>query len=180
MESDGVLTFESFKFFESDEFKTSSLKQCIYKDLEKADIGMEKALADFFDTNLGSIDVVDSDKHIFYIEDVENDVVCLSEEDIELIKENMCDYLCTELKKKEIELIDNSIGNISINLGEFIESQDGYQGSDNTIYNSFKSTIMKKLENGVLEDIIENLIGDDFNGDVKVGKIRNYQIFYWG
>ena len=86
----------------------------------------------------------------------------------------------SEAFQKEIELIDNSIGNLSINLGEFIESQDGYQGSDNTIYNSFKSTIMKKLENGVLEDIIENLIGDDFNGDVKVGKIRNYQIFYWG
>jgi hypothetical protein len=75
MESDGVLTFESFKFFESDVFKTSSLKQCFYKGLEKADIEMEKALADFFDTNLGSIDVVDSDKHVFFIDDIWTDVV---------------------------------------------------------------------------------------------------------
>ena len=40
-----------------------------YKGIEKADLNMEKVLADVFDTNLGSIDIVDSGKHIFKVND---------------------------------------------------------------------------------------------------------------
>jgi hypothetical protein len=42
METDGVLTFESFKVFESDEFKITSLVQCLYKGVGKTDIKAEK------------------------------------------------------------------------------------------------------------------------------------------
>jgi hypothetical protein len=173
MESDGVLTFESFKFFESDVFKTSSLKQCFYKGLEKADIEMEKALADFFDTNLGSIDVVDSDKHVFFIDDIWTDVVCFSEEDMKVIEGNMAEHLYSELKKKEIELVERIIGDLSINLGEIIDSNPA-------VYDAFASAIKEKLGDGVLENIMENLLGEDFSGYAKIDKIRNYHIFYWG
>ena len=173
MESDGVLTFESFKFFESDVFKTSNLKQCFYKGLEKADIEMEKALADFFDTNLGSIDVVDSDKHVFFIEDAWTDVVCFSEEDMKVIEGNMAEYLYSELKKKEIELVERIVGDLSINLGEIIDSNPA-------VYEAFASAIKEKLADGVLENIMENLLGEDFSGYAKIDKIRNYHIFYWG
>jgi hypothetical protein len=44
MESDGVITFESFKYFESNDFKISNLKECLYKGIDKADIKMEKIL----------------------------------------------------------------------------------------------------------------------------------------
>ena len=53
MEKDGVITFENFQLFESEEFKLSSLKQCLYKGIEKASNKHEKALADHFDTSLG-------------------------------------------------------------------------------------------------------------------------------
>ena len=72
MEQDGVITFESFKMFESEEFKIHSMKQCLYKGIEKATSSQEKVLADHFDTNLGDIDIVDSDKHIFKLNDWEN------------------------------------------------------------------------------------------------------------
>jgi hypothetical protein len=107
METDGVLTFESFKIFESDEFKTSSLKQALYKGIEKADLNMEKVLADIFDTNLGSIDVVNSDKHIFKVNDWNGkdiNVLIYSKEDLELIKNNIIDSLYEELKSKKVLL----------------------------------------------------------------------------
>ena len=118
MERDSVLTFENFKFFESDEFKLSNLKQCLYKGIEKVDINMEKVLADVFDTNLGSIDVIDSDKHIFKIDDV--DVVIYSKEDLEIIKNNMIDYLFEELKSKKVLLgclVELSLNNITGDVG---------------------------------------------------------------
>ena len=71
LEKDGVLTFESYKVFESDEFKISSMKECLYKGIEKSTTKMEKILADYFDTNLSDIDIEDSSKHKFKINDEE-------------------------------------------------------------------------------------------------------------
>ncbi len=173
MESDGVLTFESFKFFESDEFKISSMRQCLYKGIEKADLNMEKALADVFDTNLGSIDVVDSDKHAFYIEDEMLDVVCFSLEDMKIIENNVVEYLYSELKKKEVDLIGISQGgNLSINLGDFISSNDA-------VFNAFDEAIRKKLDDGELIAIIENLLSEEYSGSAEMKSERGYYIWSW-
>jgi hypothetical protein len=119
MERDAVLTFENFKFFESDEFKISNLKVCLYKGIEKVDLNMEKVLADVFDTNLSAIDVVDSDKHIFKVNDgVE--VIVYSKEDLEIIKNNMIDCLFDELKSKKVLLggiVELSLSNITSDIG---------------------------------------------------------------
>ena len=173
MESDGVLTFENFKFFESDEFKISSIKQCIYKGIEKADLNMEKILADVFDTNLGSIDVVDSDKHAFYIEDEMLDVVCFSLEDMKIIENNVVEFLYSELKKKEVELLGLiQGGNLSINLGDFISSNDA-------VFNAFDEAIRKKLDDGELLTIIENLLSDDYNGRAQMKSVKDHYIWCW-
>jgi hypothetical protein len=173
MESDGVLTFENFKFFESDEFKISSIKQCLYKGIEKADLNMEKILADVFDTNLGSIDVVDSDKHAFYIEDEMLDVVCFSLEDMKIIENNVVEFLYSELKKKEVELLDLiQGGNLSINLGDFISSNDA-------VFNAFDEAIRKKLDDGELLTIIENLLSDDYNGRAQMKSTKDHYIWCW-
>ena len=173
MESDGVLTFESFKFFESDEFKISSMRQCLYKGIEKADLNMEKALADVFDTNLGSIDVVDSDKHAFYIEDEMLDVVCFSLEDMKIIENNVVEYLYSELKKKEVDLIGISQGgNLSINLGDFISSNE-------SVFNAFDEAIRKKLDDGELIAIIENLLSEEYSGYAEMKSERGYYIWSW-
>jgi len=121
MESDGVITFENFKFFESDEFKISSMKECLYKGIEKATIEYEKSIADHFDTNLGDIDIVDADKHLFKINDWNGEgvnVVIYSKEDIDLIKNNMIDFLFIELTKKSVEIVDG----IKVDLSDMIKS----------------------------------------------------------
>ncbi len=123
MERDAVLTFENFKFFESDEFKIINLKECLYKGIEKADLNMEKVLADVFDTNLGSIDVIDSSKHLFKINDwngVDINVLIYSKEDLEIIKNNMIDCLFDELKSKKVLLggiIEISLKDITSDVG---------------------------------------------------------------
>lgn len=129
MEEDGVLTFESFKLFESNEFKVSNLKQCLYKGIEKADLNMEKVLADVFDTNLGSIDIVDSDKHIFNVDNL--NVIVYSKEDLEIIKNSIIDYLYEELKSKKVLLgglvelplssITGDVGYIRFSIGSELD-----------------------------------------------------------
>jgi hypothetical protein len=85
----------------------------------------------------------------------------------------MAEHLYSELKKKEIELVERIIGDLSINLGEIIDSNPA-------VYEAFASAIKEKLGDGVLENIMENLLGEDFSGYAKIDKIRNYHIFYWG
>ena len=138
MESDGVLTFENFKFFESDEFKIASMKQCLYKGIEKADLNMEKVLADVFDTNLGSIDLVDTDKHCFKIEE-EEEVFIYSKEDIDIIELNIIDHLYDELCKKDVVLTDD----ISMNLSDLVG----------------KEAFVKKLDEFFTEEFLLKLIG---------------------
>jgi len=141
MESDGVLTFENFKFFESDEFKIASMKQCLYKGIEKADLSMEKVLADVFDTNLGSIDIVDSEKHCFKIE--EEEVFIYSKEDIDIIGLNIIDHLYEELCKKEVVLADD----ISINLSDLV----GKEAFEKKMHDFFTEEFLLKLIGKLLD-----------------------------
>lgn len=143
MEKDGVITFESFKMFESEEFKIQSLKQCLYKGIEKADIKMEKELADYFDVNLGDIDIIDSDKHIFRVNDWKNDdwnVVIYSKEEMDVILTNITDHLYEDLSKRKVELTKS----ISIELSDLIKEE------------AFESRIMHIMT----EDLAKQLIGE--------------------
>jgi hypothetical protein len=150
MESDGVITFESFKYFESNDFKISNLKECLYKGIDKADIKMEKILADYFDVNLGSIDVLDSDKHKFKLEDWQNDdwnVVIYSKEEYEVILYNVIEHLYEELSKKEIDLIDG----ISIQMSKLINE------------NIFENKMSDILIGDKLNKLISNCLGEDWS-----------------
>ena len=155
MEKDGVMTFESFHLFESDDFKIDSMKECLYKGIEKADIKMEKILADVFDTNLGSIDIVDADKHIFKIEDWEGEdkkVIIYSGEDLEVIKTNMVENLYEELRKKKVELSSK----VSVDLGDLIREDD---------FTGMMSDQLDKTDNftnSLLNEIITDLLEFDF------------------
>jgi hypothetical protein len=150
MEKDGVITFESFKMFESEEFKIHSMKQCLYKGIEKATQQMEKVLADHFDTNLGDIDIVDADKHIFKINDWNNHdvkVVIYSKEEMDVILTNIVDHLYEELSKKKIELSQH----ISIELSDLIK-QD-----------AFTAKIEDILTGDLAKKLISDCLDDDFN-----------------
>ena len=161
MEKDGVIKFESFNLLESQEYKISTLKQCLYKGVEKADLNMEKVLADYFDVNLGSIDVVDSDKHKFKIEDWKNDdwlVVIYSKEEIDTIKENLFDHFYEIISEKKIEIIEG----LNINLTELINRE------------LFENKITKIITDNKLKEIITKSLGDDWSFEKE---FREYFIF---
>jgi hypothetical protein len=157
-EKDGVMVFENFKYFESSEFKIESMKQCLYKGIEKSDINMEKALADYFDTNLGDIDILDSYKRIFKISDLgyslanrfDINVVIYSNEDLDLIKDNIFEHLYEELSNKEVEIT----GDIKINLNKIIDKEK-FKIQFNDIF-SEKKTI----------DVISNLLSAEYSGEI--------------
>jgi hypothetical protein len=160
MEKDGVITFESFKVFESSEFKIHSMKECLYKGIEKSTQKMEKVLADYFDTNLGHIDSVDSDKHIFKISDWEKqdcNVIIYSLEEINVIKYNMFDHLYDEISKSKFEIVTD----ISIELSRLID----------------KDIFESKLSDIFTEDKLIKTITDCL-GDYKFEKESN-DYFIW-
>ncbi len=150
MEKDGVITFESFNLLESTDWKVSNLRECIYKGIEKADLKMEKILADYFDINLGAIDILDSDKHKFSIEDWKNDdwkVVIYSEEEIEVIKNNLVEYMYSDISKKEIELTEE----VSIKLNNLIDME------------KFEVKLLDLLNEDKMNKIICQCLGEDWS-----------------
>jgi hypothetical protein len=143
MESDGVLTFERFKVFESDEFKITSIIQCLYKGIGKTDIKAEKFLADHFDANLSQIDIVDTDKHMFKISNWENEdllVIVYNKDEFDIIKENIKEYLYEELLKQQIDLI----GEVSLKLNTIIDKD------------KFNTDIESKLTDNLITDLIND------------------------
>lgn len=169
MERDGVLTFENFKFFESDEFKISSIRQCLYKGIGRADHDMEKTLANVFKTDLGSLDSEseenvdtylssingeDTYKHLFKIDDWGKNIetVIYSKEDLDIIYLNVVEYLYDEFQKKEIELVPG----IKIALKSIIDKS------------GFEKSMDLYFDENIWLDLIGDLLEMDFH--TKVGK----------
>lgn len=150
METDGVYTFESYYYFQSDKFKIDSLKQCLYKGVEKADIKSEKILADYFDVNLGDIDIVDADKHLFKIKDWKNDdwIVCIySNDEIEIIKSNILEYLSEIVKKNKIEVMSG----LNLSVSDLIDES------------RLLGKLDQELSNSKLEQLICQALGEDWS-----------------
>lgn len=163
MEKDGVVTFESFNFFESIDFKMTTLKQCLYKGIEKSTIAMEKAIADFFDTNLGSIDIEDAEKHIFKIDDWEGEtikVVIYSAEELDVIKFNIIEHIYNELTKQKVKITDS----IEIDLENIID------------YDNFVSNYEKKYDEDFIVKIVTECLGD--NTEFKFDREHNEVAFF--
>lgn len=162
MEKDGVLTFENFKLFESNEFKINSLSQCLYKGIGKADIKSEKILADHFDSNLSQIDIIDSEKHLFKINNWENKdllVIIYNNEEFDIIKSNIKEYLLNELLKKEIDFVG-----IKLNIENFIDSD------------KFEKSISDKLSDDKLTEMVNKAIKDE-NSSFKLTKTETHLIW---
>jgi len=149
MEKDGVITFESFKLLESTEFKASEIKECLYKGIDKADLNMEKILADYFDVNLGSIDIIDSDKHKFKIEDWKNDdwiCVVYSSEELEVIKTNVIDHLYSEISSQKLTLVEG----LELNIGELVTEE------------KFDEVFNKEISEDKFIKLITTSLGEDW------------------
>lgn len=153
MERDNVLTYESYTYSEHD------LNHDIFKGIEKANIELEKILADHFDTGLSSIDIIDSAKHIFSIDSwsEEHKVVIFSKEDIEVIKDNILEHFKKETKK-EIMVHD-----LKINLSEIIDI----------------SKFEKEISNKITDDYTINSINSilSIDKEYELSKTKDYYIW---
>jgi hypothetical protein len=159
MESDGVIKFESFKIFESDEYKLLTLGECISKGVGKTDINEEKFLADYFDTNLGYIDIIDSERHLYKINswEKETEVIIYSKEDFEIIYHNIIDFLINDFLKKETDLTTG----VRISLDKTVDI----------------SKLKTELEKNVNIDKVCNIIKSYLNDEYDYLDLDNYIIF---
>jgi len=162
METNEVLTFDSFKLFESDDFKIDKLVSCIYKGIGYSDINMEKKIADIFNSSLSEINVIDSDKHLFKVNLWNNengkkdiDVVIFSSDDMDIIKGNLIEFFFDYMLNKTIS-ID----------GSFDISLDGLIDKSN-----FEKTIGDRLVDDVLIKIVSETL------KVKGRMVDDYYIF---
>lgn len=145
MHSDSVMTFENFKFFESEEFKVLHLKDCLYKGIEKATINHEKVLADYFDVSLSQISAISPEKHTFLIHDIDSPIVIYSEDELTVIKENIIEYSYQQMFKKIISL-DLSTSKFELKMGDFISE------------NQFKDKFSLYLSNEKIQEVVSSLL----------------------
>lgn len=102
-----ILTLESFKLLE--DFKFNKLSICFYKGIEPATIEYEKFLSDKYDTNLSNISLLDKFRNLFEISDWGiNKFKCViyHENDLDIIRKNLSDYIYEKLSDMYIEVID--------------------------------------------------------------------------
>ena len=114
-----------------------------------------------FDINLGGLDVLDSDKHKFKLNDWQNDdweVIVYSKEDYDIIVNNILDHFYEESKKKKIELTDD----ISISLSDLIDEE------------KFSIKLMDILTDNVAKKLISTCLGEDWSFE---GEKNDY--FIW-
>lgn len=131
MEKDGVLNFNKFQILESNQYKIDNIATCLWKGIGKADGTYEKFLADFFDTNLSQITIVSpsnavnhvhsliaSSSHLFEVTTWGEkwNVIVWSSSDFELIRENIKEYLYTELTSRELD-----ISGMKLNLSRVVD-----------------------------------------------------------
>jgi hypothetical protein len=161
MEKDGILKFERFKFYESNEFKILDFKQCLYKGVDKVTIEHEKILADHFDVSLSAIDVIDSDKHIFKIDTLRGDIECViyTNDELDIIKENMVEHFFNQVFNKSVKIEGVSI-DINVNLSEFIDETKFQEYAKNLLtIDKVKEIVINLLDCEKMDDNSESLIG---------------------
>ncbi len=153
MEKDKIVTFESFtKMNES------------FISLSEPSVDYEKILADKFNTSLGHIVLLDSELHIYKVEDFGKVFYAsvLSENDIESIKIKLINNLIDEIKSQSIILDEVSnipISKITFLVEDFCNNDDlesRVRGKiDSMIVFDFIKTILRNKQ------IVDNFIGPD-------------------
>ena len=106
-------------------------------------------MADFFDTNLSSIDVVDTYKHLFKVEDWDGDiksVVIYNEEEFEVIKVNFIDHFFTEISEKKVE-----VGSFEFELKGLIDKK------------TFETKLEEKMSKTQTTELVEVCLGAGWN-----------------
>lgn len=157
IEKDGVLTFENFNFIQTDDYKMVLLSSEIFKGIENSELSHEKCIADYFDVSLSSIEIIDSKKHLFKIEDWGNDdlnVVVYDSEDLELIKSNLVNFFIESSTEHEVNIIQG----LGIKLFDIINKE------------KTEKLIGEKLTDKIISKIISNEFGEEWSFSGKHGE----------
>lgn len=144
MEKDNVMTFENFNIFESFVWMTPT--DVLYKGIEKSNIEYEKVLADYYDTSVGHVEIVNDLEHIYTIDSLsQHDIKVLiySSEDIKVIKENVSEYILQELNKSKINVLGQDI-----EISSFIDKDK---------YIQYINTLLEEREDEVLNKVLFSL-----------------------
>jgi hypothetical protein len=117
MEKDNVLKWESFMFKENLQHSDINV---LLNGLSGSNIEHEKILANFYDTSLGHINILDKNSNKFKIDTFSGDIECViyTQSEIDIITENIKESI-----KKEIEsgLFIKVFGDIEIEVKEIID-----------------------------------------------------------
>lgn len=141
---------ERDKIFKFEQFNTQLNESII--EVGSVTIEHEKILADYFNTSLGHIDVIDPNLHLFEIKDFDQSVksIVFSNEEVKSISDKLIDRITDELSSMEISL--NSIdGQSLINPFDFLL---GSIVSESQL----KSNIQSKLNGDKLIEVITTFI----------------------
>jgi len=141
MELDGVLTFEGFK----------NLNENVAS-IGNATLEHEKKLADFYNTSIGHVELVDDGMHLYKVSDFDEKIVSIifSEKELDTVYENIMDKLLEENKKRALSI--SEVDNISLDqsvriwLGDII-SED-----------KFKQVLKEKLNKDFLLSVIKKSV----------------------
>jgi hypothetical protein len=154
MYNDSVMTFESFKLLESDEFKILDLRSNIFKGIQKSTIDHEKILADFFDASLSEIDVLNSDQHLFSFG--EKKVYVFSKDEISILRANILEHIYQKVKDQKIIIEINSL-KIEVSSDVYLKSYEDFDQKMN-IDGKVDDYVGAVLNGEYKKDNLENLI----------------------
>jgi hypothetical protein len=138
MEKDKVFKFEQFNL---------KLNESLI-DIGDSTIEHEKVLADYFNTSIGHIEVIDPKIHLFEIKDFETIIrtIIFSSEELETLKSKIINMFISEVSNKEVNI--NSIG------GNLL--QDSFTFLLTNIVSQEKLT--SNVESKLTEDVFLNLL----------------------
>jgi hypothetical protein len=161
MEKDKIVTFENFtKLNES------------FISLSEPNIDYEKVLADKFNTSLGHIVLVDSELHLYKIEDFGKVFYAsiLSKNDIESIQNKLIESMIDEIKSQSI-FIDNvmsvSISPLRFLLSDFINQDE------------LKSHVIAKIDKNLINNIIKTILESKSVGSSFMGPDEKSEYSIW-
>lgn len=159
LEKDNVMTFEKYNIFESDMYQFENPSEILYLGLGNATSEMEKHLADYYDTNLSNIDLLDTRRRKFKVSSWEREnkeVIIYSIEDLNIVKGNMVDYYFELIKNKKLKVSEE----IEIDILSLIDKESFYKimneklSLDNEIFLNYISKILNgnKLDQKAFDD----------------------------
>lgn len=158
---DGILTFESF-------IQEQNIKESVFYNVEESNIDYEKKIADFMDTNLSHIEVVDSKKHLYNV-NVFGDIsscVIYNDNDITNIIKHCITTTLDSLFKKGLKVdFDTDLIDVSIPLMDILDYSDIYK------------RIEDKLTEELIVKYISELIQKEHGISFKFNKVDDFYIW---